>query len=354
MSKTWKWTLPTLICVLAFTLLLVSFASSRKEEAEEREREGATKPPSPVSVHEGQTIIILQPTVQTRLGLSVASLGAGSHRTEQRAPAFVLPVEDLGELKNDYVAAVAKLEKARANLQVLQKEYDRLKGLYHDNENASAKAFEAAEGTLHSDEADVRAAEQGVRLQENAVRQRWGSVITEWVVEDSAHLRGVLDQHDFLVQITVPAGSIPAIPQDLALEVPGSSVESATLVSAFPRVDSRIQGPSYLYASPAKPGISAGMNLVARLSEGAALRGVTVPETAVVWWEGRAWVYRQTGATTFVRQEISTDSPARNGWFVASGFSPGDKVVVRGAESLLSTELGAQAGGEQGEEEEEQ
>lgn len=354
MSKTWKWTLPTVICVVAFTLLLVSFASSRKEKAEERERESAVRPPSAVSLHEGQTVITLQPNVQTRLGLSVASLSAGSQRTEQRVPAFVLSVEDLGGLRNDYVLAVAKLEKARANLQVSQKEYDRLKGLYHDNQNASAKALEAAEGTLHSNEADIRAAEQGVRLQRNAVRQRWGQVITEWVVQDSARLRAVLEQHEFLVQITVPAGSISAIPQNLSLEVPGSSVETATLVSAFPRVDSRVQGPSYLYAALAKPGIAPGMNLVARLAEGAARRGVTVPETAAIWWEGRAWVYRQAGATTFVRQELPIDSPARNGWFVASGLSPGDKVVVRGAESLLSTELGSQAGGEQGEEEEEQ
>jgi hypothetical protein len=269
-------------------------------------------------------------------------------------PAFVLPVEDLGTLRNDFVAAVAKLERARANLQVSQKEYDRLKGLYHDNQNASAKALEAAEGTLRSGEADMTAAEQGARLQENAVRQRWGPAITEWVVQDSARLRGVLEQREFLVQITVSAGSFSAMSPNIALDLPDGNRESATLVSPFPRVDSRIQGPSYLYTAPAKPGMAAGMNLVARLAQGAARKGVAIPETAAVWWEGRAWVYRQTSATKFVRQEVPTDSPAMSGWFVASGFSPGDKVVVRGAESLLSTELGSQAGGEQGEEEEEQ
>jgi hypothetical protein len=352
MSRNLKWTLLTIIVVLAFALMLVSFASNRKESAEEREREGAVRPPSPVSVHDGQTVITLQPEVQARLGLSVVSLGTSRHSAEQRVPALVLPLQDLGGLRNDYVAAIAKLEKARANLQVSQKEYDRLKGLYHDSQNASAKALEAAEGTLHSDDAEARAAEQSVRIQKDVVRQSWGPVTATWVVQNSASLGRVLEQSEFLVQITVSAGSSSAIPHSVALELPTGSTTSATLVSSFPRVDPRIQGASYLYAAPARPGLTAGVNLVARLAQGAARQGVIVPDTAAVWWEGRAWVYHQTGATTFVRQEVPTDSPAKNGWFVTSGFSPGDKIIVRGSESLLSTELGSQVVGEQGEEEE--
>src|SRR5579884_1269376 len=269
MTKNLKWTLLTIIFVLAFALLAVPFASNRKVGAEERGREGALRAPSPVSVHEGQTVITLQPDVQARLGLSVVSLGTSSHRAEQRVPAVVLPVQDLGGLRNDYVTAVAKLEKARANLQVSQKEHDRLKALYHDNQNASAKAFEAAEGTLHSDEAEARAAEQSVHLQENLVRQRWGPVITKWVVQDSASLGRVLEQSELLVQITVPTGSSSTMPPSVALELPSGSTDSATLVSSFPRIDSRIQGASYLYVTPARPGLAAGTNLVARLAQGA-------------------------------------------------------------------------------------
>lgn len=352
MSRNLKWALLTIIFALAFALLLVSFASSRKEGAEEREREGAVRPPSPVSVQDGQTVITLQPDVQARLGLGIASLGTSSHRAEQRVPAFVLAVQDLADLRNGYIAAEAKLEKARANLWVSQKEYDRLKGLYHDNQNASAKAYEAAEGTLHSDEAEARAAEQDVGIQQNVVRQHWGPIVAEWVVGNSGSLSRALEQRDFLVQITVPAGSSSTVPHSVVLELPGGSTRSATLVSPFPRVDPRIQGTSYLFAAPATPGMAPDLNLVARLPQGEVRKGVVVPESAAVWWQGRAWVYRKTGTSAFVRQEFPVDSPAKGGWFVASGLSPGNKVVIRGAESLLSTELGSQVSGEQGEEEE--
>lgn len=354
MSRNLKWTLLAIIFVLAFTLMLVSFASGRKEGAEEREREGAVRPPSPVSVHGGQTVITLQPDVQARLGLRVASLSTSSHRSVQRAPAFILPVQDLAESRNAYLAATTKLERARANVQVSQREYDRLKGLYQDDQNASAKAFEAAEGTYHSDEAEKRAAEQDVHLQENLVQQRWGPVVAKWVAQNSAAVSRVLEQHKFLVQITIARPASLQIPREVLLELPGGGTDSAALVSPFPRIDSRIQGTSYLYAAPAKPGMAAGMNLVALISQGVAHIGVVLPETAAVWWEGKAWVYHQTSATTFVRQEVPTDTPVIGGWFVVSGLSRGDKVVVRGAQSLLSAELGSQVLGEQGEEEEEQ
>jgi len=336
----------TLITALAF-----AFAHAGNEESEERGREGGIKRPSPVSVHDGQTILTLQSDAQTRLGLRTASLAASTHRAEEPAAAFVLPVQELGELSTGYTATIARREKARATLDVSRKEYERLKGLYKDNQNASAKALDAAEGTFRSDQAELRAAEQGVTLQRNSVQQRWGAIVADWVAHDSSMLIQLLDQHAFLVQITLPFGSYSQAPRSAALELPSGSITTATFISPFPRIDPRIQRATFLYSIPANSAIAPGMNLSARLARGNSHKGVVVPESAVVWWQGRAWVYRQTGASTFSRQEIATSSPVGGGLFVTEGFSPGDKVVVEGTESLLSAELGSQVLGEQGEEE---
>jgi hypothetical protein len=50
----------------------------------------------------------------------------------------------------------------------------------------------------------------------------------------------------------------------------------------------------------------------------------------------------------FTRRPVSTDVPVENGFFVGEGFSPGDKVVISGAQTMLSEEmlLHGQAGGE--------
>lgn len=349
MTRALRWTLISAPLVLALTLLILGCPRTGSEAKEERKREATVKPQSPASVRDGQTLVTLQPDTQARLGLRMASLTASARRAEERAIALVLPVEELGELSNGYAAAVAKVEKARANLDVSRKEYERLQGLYADNQNASAKAMEAAQGTFRSDEAELRAVERGVTLQQNSVQQRWGAVMADWVARNSPALRRLFEQREFLVQITLPSGPTSQAPRTAALELPSGGMGAATFVSPFPRLDPRIQGTSFLYSTPAKPGLAAGMNLTARLDHGNARKGVVVPEAAVVWWQGRAWVYVQTEANTFARRALPTQSQIAGGLFVTQGFSPGDKVVIEGAESLLSAELGSQVSGEQGE-----
>ncbi len=70
--------------------------------------------------------------------------------------------------------------------------------------------------------------------------------------------------------------------------------------------------------------------------------GVVVPDSAVVWLDGKAWAYVQKGREQFVRQEVSTNRPKGDGWFVTENFSAGDRVVAQGAQLLLSEEFRAQ------------
>ncbi len=68
------------------------------------------------------------------------------------------------------------------------------------------------------------------------------------------------------------------------------------------------------------------------------LTGVTIPDSAVVRQAGQGWVYIQTGDDTFTRRKVSLDHPQEGGWFVADGLAGGDRVVISGAQELLSEE----------------
>jgi hypothetical protein len=70
--------------------------------------------------------------------------------------------------------------------------------------------------------------------------------------------------------------------------------------------------------------------------------GVVIPDSAVVWLDGRAWAYVQKGRESFIRQEVVTSHPVVKGWFVTKKFQNGDRVVVQGAQLLLSEEFRAQ------------
>jgi hypothetical protein len=168
------------------------------------------------------------------------------------------------------------------------------------------------------------------------------------VVKGSPELRRILDQSEVLVQMTMLPGLTYEAPKTISLEILGGTRTQASLVSTFPRVDPRIQGRSFLYVAHARPGLTPGVNLLAHLSIGNPMKGQIVPTSAVVWSEGKAWVYQQTAADRFARRAVPTDIPLERGFFVAEGFSPGDKLVVQGAQALLSEELllHGQGGGE--------
>ena len=68
------------------------------------------------------------------------------------------------------------------------------------------------------------------------------------------------------------------------------------------------------------------------------LSGFTVPDAAVVRQGGDGWVYVQTGSETFTRRKILLDHPREGGWFVTEGVRAGDRVVIGGAQELLSEE----------------
>jgi hypothetical protein len=67
--------------------------------------------------------------------------------------------------------------------------------------------------------------------------------------------------------------------------------------------------------------------------------GVIVPNEAVVWYGGKAWVYRKEGTDRFLRQPINTDREAGNGWFTTGQVKVGDSLVTSGAQLLLSEEF---------------
>jgi len=102
--------------------------------------------------------------------------------------------------------------------------------------------------------------------------------------------------------------------------------------------------------------------VIAPLEPASTSPGVVVPESAIVWLDGQAWLYLQRppsalpaepeggdtseSADRFVRRRVPMDEPVAGGWRGTEGFSPGDAVVVTGAQVLLSEEFRSEIPGE--------
>lgn len=331
------------MCVLIATLLTLTFLGACKNSIDKDDEDRvktspATPPPAQISFENGEVILTMDEPAQKRMGIEVGALAGTSNRPQTDVPATVLSVQDLATFRNGYVAALSQIEKNRVDIEVARKQYARVKSLFDNDQNTSAKTFESAEGNLRALETQERAAEQGLNLQGSMAEQQWGSVVAKWAMDGSPELDRILGMREVLIQVTFPFNQNYAAPKTILVEVPGRTRAEATLLSAFPRVDPRIQGRSFLYSTPAQADFTPGVNLISHLSVGNSTRGVVVPASAVVWSEGKAWAYLQTAARQFSRREVPTEAPVDAGYFVTTGFSTANKVVTRGAQSLLSEE----------------
>jgi hypothetical protein len=100
-----------------------------------------------------------------------------------------------------------------------------------------------------------------------------------------------------------------------------------------------IQGKTYFYHAKTTE-LRAGMqvNALSNKSKGSTT-GVIIPNSAVVWYGGKPWIYRKTGTDKFSRLPINTDVETENGWFYKGNLKPNDQIVTSGAQLLLSEEF---------------
>lgn len=122
-----------------------------------------------------------------------------------------------------------------------------------------------------------------------------------------------------------------------AIQIPG------VLVGPAAEADSLTRDPVYLYriATPwrgARPGASV---MATFADERASTRGIIVPTDAVIQWEGLAWTYVERSPGVYIRERLDAQARVADGWVVRRGshLQAGDRVVVRGAELLLSEEF---------------
>jgi hypothetical protein len=326
---------------------LTLVACGRGDEGDEEEKPVSAAPR--VVVEGGETAVVFDAATLARVGLTIEPLQAASHRAEVTAYGSVLDLGGLAELEGSFAAAAARVASARAALVAAHAEYDRIKSLHGDERAASQKALDEAGAAFRADEADDRAAEAALAALHADASQRWGEVIAGWLDGGSPRLQALLQQKERLVQLTLPAGTaLAGAPATAIVRAAGGADITGHLVSPAPRTDPRMQGTSLFYAVAAASSPLPGASLTGTLTLGTAETGVLVPASAVVWWKGTAWVYAETAVGRFVRRAVPTDAPIDGGWFANEGLTAGERIVVEGAQMLLSEEGRAAVHGSEG------
>ena len=313
------------VVVIAIAALIFGYAQMRKEQSADKEADKPINAASRVQTGaNGETVITLDLKTQQLIGLQTAPLAAATLPPQLKAWGRVLDSAALVSLHNDVAAA-------RAALQASQPEYDRLKKL-SAQDNVSAHALETAEARMEHDQGALATSE--AQLAAAA-----GQAV---LAEPSDFFRSLAKQESVLVRLDVPAGEpVAETPTGAQLKLPGTAQPvAADFLGRAATTDPQEQGAGFIFAVTNAPAaLAPGLAVTGFLQlPGEPASGVVVPDGAVVRSDGRAWIYVQTADTTFTRREISLDHSAAGGWFVTNRVAPDDKIVVTGAQTLLSEE----------------
>jgi hypothetical protein len=282
---------------------------------------------------------------QIQNGIRTDSLTSAENQTEISAYGTVLGLQPLIDLRARYAAGLADADTASATLAASRQEYQRSRVLYQDNQNVSLKSYQAAQAAYRSDQARTEAAALNLQNIQAEMRQQFGATLTHWALSTrSPEFARLLNRQEVLLRITVPLDDGIAAPARIKIDANDKRRLPAQLVSLSPQSDPAIQGSAFIYRAAAA--LASGTRIAAYLpTTKQAARGIVIPADAIVWYGGQPWAYVQMNAKQFGRYPVAEQSPTLGGFFVTRGFKAEQRVVVSGAQLLLSEELKPPPGG---------
>ena len=331
------------VLMVLISAVVLAFIRGQKERASEAERERPVKAASRVSVRDNEPVISIDTATQQKSGITAVALPSTPHQTQQAANAQVLEMHDWGDARSAYLTVKGESVKALSAAEESRMDLDRAK-LLQKGSGVSTESVLDAEVKARGAQAAAQPAEASLRVLESSMRERWGDTLARWLTDGSPELDQLLDHRAVLIQLSLPASaSLAAAPKSATIRAADGNFVAATLVSATARVDPRFQGSTLFYLAAKDAGaLDPGLATTALLPVGESRTGVIIPKEAVVWWQGRAWIYVQRDVERFARRELPTDSPVPDGWFVADAISADQRIVTKGAQQLLSEEFRAQ------------
>jgi hypothetical protein len=315
---------------------------SQTDQRADREHPIVTAPR--VAQKDGRAVVRLDPTALQRAGVRTEKLRRGAQPETIRAFATVTDLQALAQLSASTQAAAAQLAIAQAKIAASRAEYERARRLFDDQQNVSAAQLQSSQAAFAADQAALAAAQAQLDASRASARLDWGAQLADALSASDPQQRALVEdllaRRELLLQVVLPElGDVHAPSQGQVL-LDGRVGPPIRLVSPATRADPRLAGRSFFYRTRPDPALVAGVTIAVQLETGRRVQAASVPASALVWWQGRAWVFVRNEAGDFERHEVPADRAADSSTLLAD-LASGTEVVVQGAQVLLSEELRA-------------
>ena len=245
-------------------------------------------------------------------------------------------------MRNRYLLTLTEQSSAKARFKQSEQSLIRQEDLYLHGAS-SKRSWQEQQALWEANKAQAEATDfQGKAVIDEA-RLLWGKELSDWALSSNSNkLNPFLTNKKKLIQITLPSNKhLPETIKTLFIEASGdrSKAHKAEFISPATQTETVAQGESYYFQVEAKNMLT-GMNLTAWIPEQVEQRnGVTIPKSALLWHLDQAFVYIQVNEDTFMRRTLAMYTPIAGGYFVPTAIKPGEHIVTKGAQMLLSEEL---------------
>jgi len=276
-------------------------------------------------------------------GVETIVLEGSEFFPEIKALAKVVDIRPLLALHARHNQALAAFNVAKVAERSAAQELTRLKNLVKGAGSVATKKVNYAQASYNEAKAKLQGLSFDIQSVRDETVQSWGKEVSTWVLgSGSKSWQRLLNHQDSLLLVTLPADvSLPSEDGFIRLARDGqrNKARKAYFVSSALITDQDSQGETYFFKS-ATGKLRVGMRLDAWLPQGdQALKGVFIPEQAMVWNSGLPWVYVQLEDDLYQRRAVSTGVSAAGGLFMQQGMAVGEQLVMRGAQMLLSEEF---------------
>jgi hypothetical protein len=333
--------LQALIIILLFWGL-VFYAKDEYESYQSKDEE-EIESPSKVTEVNNINIIHLTSETQKNSGITTSKVVESHYQGTLKTFGTVIAIDSLIEAKTQYANLKSELQLAQTDSDHHITQYQRLKTLNEDDKNVSDTVVQDTLALVNADKAKIAGIQSQLSNLIASIKLQWGDVLSKLVVGETSatYLNNLLTRKNVLVQISLPLNvSTPIKESTIYIHAFSENAPSilATYVSPATASDITGTGKTFYYSAPAES-LRTGMRISASpKNHNNDTKGVLVPNSAVIWHDGKPWIYIKVKNEQFQRTPISADVEVGDSWF-NQNLKPDTEIVTSGAQLLLSEEF---------------
>ncbi len=234
-------------------------------------------------------------------------------------------LENLAQIRQLAIEQQAKESIAR----LAKRRYQRLQSL---GKNTQRTKVEQAKQAWLSSKSEAEILTLQLHQEKTAILTHWGNAIVRWMENQPDHLVALQQGQIKLIKL-IPSRPCNDCPNKAVIEYHQQTIPLDYLGPA-PSVDPSLNLGGFFFLA-ANPKLPVGLHLPGWFAH--TQTAVVIPASAIVWQAGAPWVFIQTDENQFQRRRLLSYHQGMEKWWVTRGLKAGEKVVVDGAQILLSS-----------------